>query len=72
MCRRAEGEKETGLLAGWDAGLRSGGGISDWSFLSDFTNEMGRGFQSGRVGSERPPCLALPKIAIHGNFSLGY
>lgn len=24
MCRRAEGEKETGLLAGWDAGLRSG------------------------------------------------
>lgn len=31
----------------------SGGGISSWSFRSDFTNEMGMGYEIERGRSER-------------------
>ncbi len=44
---------------------RTGG--SDWSAVSDFTNEMGGGVQTGRVGKKGHPCpffLKLPSMAI--------
>jgi hypothetical protein len=41
-------------------------------FQSDFINEMDKCRKTGRGGNERHPCLAFPKIAIPGNFPLGF
>ncbi len=57
MCRRAEGEKETGLLAGWDAGLRSGGGFPTGVFYQILLMKWAKA--SKAVGSEAKGLHAL-------------
>ena len=50
----------------------AGAGVFCWGFQSDFINEMDKCRKTGRGGNERHPCLAFPKIAIPGNFPLGF
>ncbi|MCX4342608.1 MAG: hypothetical protein OSJ53_01785 [Kineothrix sp.] len=55
--------------AGGRTGRSRGGGVSGWSFQSDFTNEMGKDIITGRGGSKGIHAQ-LPKIALRGDFSL--
>ena len=45
----------------------------DWGCVLDgvFTKQSGKGIGTGRVGMQRRPWRSIPKIAVHGNFSLG-
>ena len=64
MCRRAEGEKETGLLAGWDAGLRSGGNfrllLSIRILLMKWLVTQGKIAMDGNFRKRRTGCPSFP------------
>ncbi len=61
-----EGRREGGKI-GAGSGGQAAGGDFDWSFQSDFTNEMGKCYGADRGGSKGHPCpcfLKSPSMAI--------